>query len=220
MRYLMKEDVKQSLSEEFVNALSHGLGLFLSVVALVVMVIGTSRTGSTRAVLSAAVFGGALIALYGVSTLYHAVSHAKMKEILHVLDHIMIYFLIAGSYTPFMLVGLGGSKGWSLFAIVWGLALSGAVFKLFYTGRLEKLSIAIYLAMGWLALVVIKPIYASLGFSGFMWLLAGGCAYTFGTIFYALDGRYRYAHSIWHLFVLVGSACHVIALSFYVLKIA
>lgn len=219
MRYLIKEDVKQTLTEEFVNALSHGLGLVLSVVALVVMVVGTSNMGDTRAVLSSAVFGSALIALYGVSMLYHAVSNVKIKNILHVLDHIMIYFLIAGSYTPFMLVGLGGSKGWSLFAIVWGLALSGAIFKLFFTGRLERLSIAIYLLMGWLALVVIKPIYVSLGFSGFMWLLAGGCAYTFGTIFYALDGRYRYAHSIWHLFVLMGSACHFIALAFYVLKI-
>ena len=218
MHYLRKEQPGQTLTEEFANALTHGFGLVMSVVALIVMLMASLHLGESRALLSSAVFGGALIALYGVSTLYHAVSHAKAKRILHVLDHIMIYFLIAGSYTPFMLVGLGGSKGLSLFATVWGLALSGAVFKLFYTGRLEKLSITIYIAMGWLALVAIKPIYAALGFDGFMWLLAGGGFYTFGTVFYALDGRVRYAHSVWHLFVLMGSACHVIALLFYVLK--
>ena len=206
MRILIKNSDAQTIAEEIANSITHGLGIILAVVALVAMLIGSARMGSVRAEVSVAVFGSALILLYCSSTLYHAVWHLKAKKILQMLDHMMIYIL----------VGLGGSFGWSLFGVVWGLALMGIVFKLFCTGRFEKLSVAIYLGMGWLAVVAIKPFLQVIPTAGLLWIVAGGLCYTFGVVFYAYD-RIRYAHTVWHLFVLAGSLCHVAAILFYLL---
>jgi len=216
MRIFMKNSDAQTIAEEIANSITHGLGIIFAIVALVAMLLGAMHVGSVRAEVSVSIFGGALILLYCSSTLYHAVWHLKAKKILQMLDHMMIYILIAGTYTPFTLVGLGGSWGWSLFGVVWGLALMGIVFKLFCTGRFEKLSVAIYLGMGWLAVVAIKPFLHVIPTAGLLWIVAGGLCYTFGIVFYAYD-RIRYAHTVWHLFVLAGSLCHVTAILFYLL---
>jgi len=216
MRALIKNSDEQTFAEEIANAMTHGLGMLLAVVALVAMLICSARIGSLRAEISSAIFGSALILLYFSSTLYHAVWHLKTKKVLQMLDHMMIYILIAGTYTPFTLVALGGGWGWSLFGIAWGLALIGIVFKLFFTGRFEKLSVGIYLGMGWLAVIAIKPFLHAIPIAGLLWIVSGGLCYTFGVVFYAYD-RIRYAHTVWHLFVLAGSLCHVVATLFYVL---
>jgi hemolysin III len=156
------------------------------------------------------VFGVALLLLYLASTLYHAIQHPLAKGRLKVFDHCAIYVLIAGTYTPFTLIGLRGPVGWWLFSIIWALALAGVVFKLFYTGRFKKLSTLIYVAMGWLILVAAKPMFAALDRWTLFWLIGGGVFYTFGTIFYHRPAM-RYSHAIWHLFVLAGSVCHYIA---------
>lgn len=216
MKFLVKATPDQTIAEEIANAITHGIGIALSIAALVIMVVTAAHVHNARAIVCSAVFGATLILLYFSSTLYHAVWHFKTKQILQIIDHMMIYLLIAGTYTPFTLVALGGSWGWSLFGVIWGLALMGIVFKLFFTGRLEKLSVAIYIGMGWLAIVAIKPFLHVLPFAGLLWVAAGGLSYTIGIIFYAGD-RVWYAHTVWHLFVLLGSFCHVIAILFYVL---
>lgn len=216
MHKLLKTSDVQTIAEEIANSITHGLGMIFGIVSLIAMLICSEKMGSVRAEVSSAIFGSALILLYFSSTLYHAVWHLKAKQILQIVDHMMIYVLIAGTYTPFTLVALGGSWGWSLFGVVWGLALIGIVFKLFFTGRFEKLSLSIYLGMGWLAVIAIKPFLHVIPIPGLLWIVAGGLCYTFGVIFYAYD-RIRYAHTVWHLFVLVGSLCHVIAILFYVL---
>jgi hemolysin III len=216
MKPLMKETLEQTIPEEIANAVTHGLGVLLSIAALIAMLFRALNSHQTIAIVSAVVFGTSLILLYFSSTLYHAIQHFKAKQILQIIDHMMIYLLIAGTYTPFTLVALGGAWGWSLFGVVWGLALMGMVFKLFFTGKLESLSIGIYIGMGWLAIIAIKPFLHAIPFAGLMWVVAGGVFYTSGIIFYASD-RVRYAHTVWHLFVLLGSLCHVAAFLFYVL---
>mgnify|MGYP001443022724 CR=1 FL=1 len=173
-------------------------------------------TGEAISVVSCAIYGSALVTLYVASTLYHAVSRPELKRALKVVDHASIYLLIAGTYTPFMLVTLRGPWGWSIFGVIWGLALVGLVFKLAFTGRYEFVSVAMYILMGWLIAIAIKPLLQVLPFAGFLWLLAGGLAYTVGVVFYVLDHKYQFAHFIWHLFVLAGSVCHFFAILFYV----
>ena len=159
---------------------------------------------------AAIVFGITLLLLYTASTLYHAIQHPTAKGRLQIFDHCAIYLLIAGTYTPFTLIGLRGSVGWWLFAAIWTLALAGVVFKLFYTGRFRRLSTFIYIAMGWLVVVAAKPMFHALDAATLAWLLAGGIAYTAGTAFY-LRPHARWSHAIWHLFVIVGSLCHYVA---------
>lgn len=216
MSFFIKDTLEQTIPEEIANAITHGVGIVVSIVALVLMVVYACHYHQVKAIVSASIFGASLIALYFSSTLYHAVWHLKTKQILQMIDHMMIYLLIAGTYTPFTLVALGGGWGWSLFGVIWGLALAGIVFKLFFTGKFEKLSVGIYIAMGWLAIIAIKPFLHAIPFAGLMWVIAGGLAYSIGIIFYAGD-RIRYAHTIWHIFVLLGSLCHVIAILCYVL---
>lgn len=208
------EESSVTLREELLNALSHGLAALVTVGAGAVMITLAAQRGNVYQIVSASVFCAALLLLMVASTLYHAITHPVAKARLKVLDHCAIFALIAGTYTPFTLVSLQGEVygnwGWSMFGLIWGLALVGIIFKLFYTGRFKGISTAIYLAMGWLVLLAIKPIWQAVdGFSLSM-LFAGGMAYTLGAGFY-MSKRIPYAHVIWHLFVIIGSACHFIA---------
>jgi hemolysin III len=198
-----------SLREELANALTHGLGATAALAGGAVLITLAARYGDGWQLAGAIVFGISLLLLYLASTLYHWARHPVVKARLKVFDHCAIYLLIAGTYTPFTLIGLRGPWGWGLFAAIWTLALAGVVFKLFYTGRFKLLSTAIYIAMGWLVIVAIKPL---LGLDGWTlgWLFAGGMFYTLGTVFYHRPSL-PYSHAIWHLFVVGGSVCHYVA---------
>lgn len=204
--------VHQSIShrEEIANAITHGIGVVASIAGGAVLITLAALSGDMWQLIGASVFCASLILLYSASTLYHAVRHETARARLQVFDHCAIFVLIAGTYTPFMLISLRGTWGWSLFGVVWGLALAGVVFKLFCTGRFRRLSTAMYIGMGWLALVATGPMLRALPLSTIGWLLAGGSIYTAGTYFY-LNRRIPYAHTIWHFFVLGGSICHFIA---------
>ncbi len=210
---------EQSLGEEIANAITHGIGLILAVVGLVVLVARAAAVGDAVHIVSASVFGATLVTLYLSSTLYHSVQTPRVKRWLRVFDHTAIYLLIAGTYTPLTLLALRGSWGWSLFGVVWGLALVGILYKLLAFGRFEKLSLVLYLAMGWLSVIAIKPIIHAVPPEGLALLAAGGLAYTFGVIFYVLQRR-RFFHTVWHLFVMGGSACHFAAVLFFLLPAA
>ena len=205
-----------ALREELANALTHGFGAVVALGAGAVLITLAALWGDGWQLAGAIVFSVALLLLYVASTLYHAISHPLTKARLKVFDHCAIYLLIAGTYTPFTLIGLRGPWGWGLFAAIWSLALAGVVFKLFYTGRFKLLSTAIYIAMGWLVLVAIGPFWRALDAWTLTWLFAGGVAYTGGTAFY-LSERLPYAHAIWHAFVLTGSVCHFLAVASEVL---
>ena len=196
--------------EELANVLTHGAGAVASLVGAAVLVTIAALGGDAWKVVGSAVFGTTLVLLYTASTLYHAARSPVAKARLKVLDHCAIYLLIAGSYTPFTLIGLRGGWGWSLFGVIWGLAVAGTVFKLFFTGRFPRLSTTIYLAMGWLAVVAAGPMVRRLPAATLAWMVAGGLIYTAGTVFYH-NRRIPYAHAIWHLFVIGGSACHFAA---------
>jgi hemolysin III len=197
--------------EEAANALTHGVGAFAALIGGAVLVALAAMRGDGWQLTGAIVFSISLLMLYLASTLYHAARNPVAKTRLKVLDHCAIYLLIAGTYTPFTLVGLRGPLGWSLFAAVWTLAFSGIVFKLFFTGRFRKLSTGIYIAMGWLGIVAIRPMLHVLDDATLCWLLAGGLAYTLGTVFYLRNSRY--SHAVWHLFCILGSACHYVAVA-------
>jgi hemolysin III len=202
-------------AEERANALIHGLGAALSALVGASLITLAARGGDAWQIVSAAVFSAALLVLYVASTMYHAVQHRQTKGRLEIVDHAAIFVLIAGTYTPFTLISLRGAWGWALFGVIWALALIGVVAKLFLTGRFSRLSTLIYLLMGWLVVAVV-PMTQALPLATLLWLLAGGLAYSLGTIFYHNE-RLPYAHAIWHLFVLAGSACHVVAVATQVL---
>lgn len=201
--------------EELANSLTHGAGVLASVAATTMLVVLAAGTGAA-AVVGASIFGASLLLLYTASTLYHAVGSPAAKARLKVLDHCAIYILIAGTYTPFTLVALRGGWGWSLLGVIWGLAVAGVVFKLFWIGRFPRLSTAIYIAMGWLIVIAAAPVARALSPMTLAWLFVGGMAYTVGTVFYH-NRRIPYAHAIWHLFVLTGSASHAIAVGLQVM---
>ncbi len=205
---------RQALGEEIANGITHGLGAVLSVAALVAMLVSLLHA-SRLEVLACTVYGISLIVLYLCSTLYHALSRTSAMRVFRVLDHSSIYLLIAGTYTPFTLITLRGVWGWWLFAIIWTLAGAGIVFKCFFAGRLHVLSTVIYVLMGWLAAVAIRPLWQALSWQGFAWVLAGGLFYTVGVVFFA--SKWKYSHTVWHLFVLAGSGCHFHAVYRYVL---
>lgn len=213
----------QTLGEEIANSLTHGIGLAASIVATPLLIITAARSGETSRVVAASLFALTLVLLYAASTLYHALPGRRTpraKAVCQRLDHAAIYLLIAGTYTPVLMVSLRGAWGWSLMGVVWGLAALGVVIKsVFGAGRLNGLSTAMYLAMGWLAIVAVRPLLTHLSISAILWLAAGGLAYTGGVVFFLRDRR-RYHHAIWHLFVLGGSACHAWALLAYVLPAA
>jgi hemolysin III len=203
----------QSLGEEFANSLSHGAGFVAALIAVPVLVQGAIGLGAA-AIVGAAIFGATTALLYLTSTLYHALPANRAKRVLQILDHGAIYLLIAGTYTPFTLGVLRGPWGWTLFGLIWSLAVAGIVLKSIRGIRHPRLSTAVYLAMGWLILAVAGPLWHAMPVSGLIWLAAGGVAYTAGVGFYAVD-RMRYAHFVWHLFVLAGTACHFVAVLRY-----
>lgn len=204
-----------TLGEEIASAVTHGVGTALSIAGLVVMIVLAALNGTVWSIVGVSIFGAALILLYLSSTLYHGISHRGAKRVLQVVDHGMIYLLIAGTYTPFTLGVLRGSWGWTLFGLAWGIAALGILLKALGLARHPAVSTSLYLALGWLVLIAIQPVMAHVPAAGLAWLLAGGLAYTLGVAFFLLDERLRYAHFVWHLFVVAGSACHVVAVMGY-----
>jgi hemolysin III len=202
--------------EERTNIVSHAIGLVLSVIALLLMLVRASESGGVLYVVSAAIFGISLIALYAASTLYHSAKDPKVRSRLRINDHATIYILIAGTYTPFTLITLNGWVGWTIFGVSWGMAIAGVVLKIFFTGRYDVLSTLMYVLMGWIIMIAIKPLIANLSSVGLFWLVSGGIAYTTGAVIYGIK-KIKFNHAIFHLFVLLGSLCHFISVYFYVL---
>lgn len=198
------------------NALSHLAGAVAALVGSVVLIVVAARDGDPWKIVSVSIFGATLVLMYTASVLYHSL-RGRAKALFRKLDHQSIYLLIAGTYTPFCLVTLRGPWGWSLFGVVWGLALLGGLQELRPRNEARLLSVVIYVVMGWAILAALLPLLRELGTPGFVWLAAGGFCYTGGIVFYALDRRLRHAHGIWHLFVLAGSAAHYVAILRYVL---
>lgn len=200
-----------TFGEELANSISHGLGLVLAIVGLPFLILNALDHGGDQAVFAASVFGGSAILVYLASTLYHAVAHARIKALLLRLDYGAIYLFIAGTYTPIALGVVGGRWGWTLFGVIWTLAVAGVIFKLLVGDRFHRLSTLLYVAMGWTGLIAIQPLWVHMTANGLLWLLGGGLAYGIGVVFFMLQERLRYSHFIWHLFVLGGSSCHFCA---------
>ena len=200
--------------EEIANTISHGLGLLLALVAVPVLVLSAMRAGDVRFLIGVSVFGATMVLLYLASTLYHSVTHEAAKHWFRLFDHTAIFLLIAGSYTPFALGVLRGPWGWSMLAAVWTLALVGITLKIIERTRHSRISIVLYVLMGWLAVVATKPILELIPLPGILLILAGGIAYTGGLAFFAAH-RIRYNHFIWHLFVIAGTTCHFFAVLWY-----
>lgn len=210
------ENAFNTLREEIANSITHGIGAALSIAGLVLMLSLAARTGDGWRIAGVVVYGSSLVLLYLASTLYHAFQHPPIKRFWRRMDHIGIYCLIAGSYTPFLLVTLRGTWGWILLGIIWTLAALGIVFKMFFMDRFKLANVAIYLLMGWLIVLIFGPLASQLGTAGVAWLIAGGLAYTGGVAFFVWE-RLPYNHAVWHLFVMAGSACHFCAVFFHVL---
>ena len=204
----------KSWKEEIWNAITHGIGLVLSIPALVMLIIFAVNRGTVEHVVSFSIFGTTMFLLYLMSTLLHSMPE-KYKKVFSILDHSAIYLLIAGTYTPFLLVSLNGALGWTLFGIVWGLAVCGILFKCFFIHRFEFVSLIFYVLMGWLIIIAIKPLYAEISLSGMILLVTGGIFYTVGAVFYAWR-KLPFNHAIWHLFVIAGSAFMYFCVLFYV----
>jgi hemolysin III len=205
-----------SKGQEIANSITHGIGIVLSVTGLVALVVMASLHGTVWHIVSFSIYGPSLVLLYTSSTLYHSFRPPRVKRVFRIIDHSSIYVLIAGSYTPFLLVNLRGVWGWSLFGIAWGISLAGIIVKTFFTGRFKIMSTIFYLFMGWMIVIAIKPLAQAIPIAGIGWLLTGGLAYTAGAIFY-LWKDLPYHHAIWHLFILAASVCHYFAILFYVL---
>jgi hemolysin III len=205
-----------SLGEEIASAITHGLGVLMSITSLVLLVVFAVRSGDPVRVASAITFGVSLVFLYLASTLYHSLTPPKAKRVFKILDHAGIYLLIAGSYTPFTLVTLRGPWGWALLVTVWALAIAGMATEAFWVDRPKWLSAAVFIAMGWMVVIAGKPLLAAIEPGGLWLLLAGGLAYTLGTVFYVLKGV-PYMHAVWHLWVIGGSVCHVLAVLLFVM---
>lgn len=202
--------------EEILNSVTHGIGALISLSGLVLLIVFSAMYGNSYHVISCTIFGTALVLLYTASTLYHSFQKPKLKHLFKIFDHSCIYILIAGTYTPFLLVTIKGTLGWSLFILLWSLTVIGVLFKIFFVYRFKIISTVAYILMGWIIIFAIKPLFQSLPDGGLALLISGGLAYTFGTIFYAWN-RLPFNHAIWHLFVLAGSVCHFFAVIFYVI---
>jgi hemolysin III len=202
--------------EEIANSVTHGIGAVLSVAGLVWLIVRAVHIGDMYSIVSVIIFGSSLFLLYLASTLYHAIPWPNVKRVLRKFDHCAIYWLIAGTYTPFMLVSMRGTVGWTMFGVLWGIACVGTAFKLFFIGRFDKIATFMYVAMGWIALVAIKPIITYVPSGALIMMLIGGIAYTAGVFFY-MNSRIPYNHAIWHCFVMAGSALHFFAIIYYVL---
>lgn len=208
--YRRKINEHYTVGEEIVNGVTHGIGALLSIAGLVVLVVLAALYGTVWHVVSFAIYGSSLIVLYLASTLYHSIQIPRLRPFLRILDHSAIFVLIAGTYTPFLLVSLRGPWGWSLLGVVWGIAVLGIFFKVFFIGKLEVLSTIAYVLMGWMCMLAFKQLMNAMPSYGLTWLVAGGVTYTLGVLFYAIK-KIPYNHAIWHLFVLGGSVCHFFA---------
>jgi hemolysin III len=212
----MQTDRPQTLGEEIANSITHGIGFLLSVAGLAILVVTAAATADPWRLTAASVYGVTLVLLYATSTLYHALPGHRVKIVFQRLDHAAIYLLIAGTYTPFVLGPLRGGWGWTLFGIVWGLAVLGVVLKSVFGIRLAVVSTIVYVAMGWLIVIAAGPLASSLPPAALQWLVAGGVLYTLGVVFFACE-RIRFSHAVWHLFVLAGSVAHFCAVFLYAL---
>jgi len=202
--------------EERINIVSHAVGFILSIVALVFLVIHASLHGNVWHIVSFSIFGASLIILYAASTVYHSAKNPELRNRLKIIDHASIYVLIAGTYTPFTLVTLKGAIGWVIFGISWGMALTGIILKLFFTGRYNLISTLMYVLMGWLIVFAIKPLINNFPIEGLLWLVAGGISYTIGALIYSIK-KIKFNHAIFHMLVLSGSFCHFMSVFYYVL---
>jgi hemolysin III len=207
---------RYSLAEEIAHAITHGVGLLLSVAALTILAVFATLRGDAWHIVSCSIYGSTLVLLYAASTFYHALPAPRAKVVFRVLDHAAIYVLIAGTYTPFTLVNLRGGWGWALFGVVWGLGILGVVLEAVARQRVRILSLVLYLALGWLGAIAVKPLLDSVATGGLVLLLLGGVAYTGGVVFYCWR-RLPYHHAIWHIFVLAGSVLHYFAVLFFVI---
>ncbi|MHC4774320.1 MAG: PAQR family membrane homeostasis protein TrhA [Planctomycetota bacterium] len=210
---------RYSLAEEIAHAITHGVGLLLSVAGLTILAVFATLRGEAWHIVSCSIYGSTLVLLYAASTFYHALPAPRAKAVFRVLDHAAVYVLIAGTYTPFTLVNLRGGWGWALFGVVWGLAIFGVVLEAVARQRVRVLSLVLYLGLGWLAAIAVKPLFDSVGAGGLALLLLGGLAYTGGVVFYCWQ-RLPYHHAIWHIFVLAGSVFHYFAVLFFVIPAA
>ncbi|SDH75581.1 hemolysin III family protein [Nitrosomonas sp. Nm132] len=206
---------EQSREEEIANSISHGIGLIAALAAAPFLVMHAMKHEDTGFIVGASLFAAAMVLLYLASTLYHALPQGKAKRVFKIVEHSAIFLLIAGTYTPFTLGVLRGAWGWTLLGIVWSFAAIGVALKVFDKMHNPIISISLYLLMGWLILIAIYPLYIRIPASGLLWLVAGGVAYTVGVFFFVTDSRLRYGHFIWHLFVMVGTACHYFAVLWY-----
>ncbi len=202
---------EQSRKEEIANSTCHGIGLLAAIIGTPFLIVHAARHGETGYIVGTSIFASTMILLYLASGLYHALKPTPLKNIFRVIDHSVIYLLIAGTYTPFTLGVLHGAWGWTLFGLIWGLAAIGITLKVFRKIGHPVISTGLYLVMGWLILIAIVPMYAKVPSAGLIWLLAGGICYTAGVVFFATDWRLRFGHFVWHLFVLSGTACHYFA---------
>ncbi len=210
----MSEHAWPTKGEEIANSLSHGAGLAMAIAGTPILIVAAARYGTVWNTVGVSVFAASMISLYLASTLYHALTHDKAKRFFRVLDHSAIFILIAGTYTPFTLGVMRGPWGWTLFGLVWGLALVGLVKKAVFGARFVWLSVTLYLVMGWLVVIAAPQVMQRIPLTGLAWLLAGGIAYTGGVAFFAAH-RLRYAHFAWHLFVIAGTVCHFFAVLWY-----
>lgn len=215
----MSETYYYSSLEEKINISSHALGFILSIVAIVLLITKASIYGTVWHIVSFSVFGFSLLVLYAASTIYHSTIEPVARDRLRIFDHASIYILIAGTYTPFALITLSGSTGWIIFGVTWGMALSGIVLKLFFTGKYDLVSTLMYVFMGWIILFALEPLVENISSEGLYWLVAGGVAYTVGAALYAIE-KLKFNHAIFHVFVLMGSFCHFVSVYFYVLPVA
>ncbi|WP_316365606.1 PAQR family membrane homeostasis protein TrhA [Candidatus Thiodiazotropha sp. CDECU1] len=209
-------DSAYSLGEEIAHAVTHGIGIVLSIAGLVVLVAFASLYGNAWHITSSSIYGATLILLYTASTLYHGIPQPRVKRVLQRIDHAAIFMLIAGTYTPYTLVNLRGEWGWTLFGLVWGFAILGVLLETLVKQRIKWLSLSLYLGLGWLAIIAIKPLIDNVATGGLVLLLAGGLCYSLGVVFY-LWKRLAYHHAVWHLFVMAGSLLHFFSILFYVL---
>ncbi len=207
-----------SKQEELANSITHGIGALLSIYSLVILIVYSSLYGTAWHVVSFTIFGVTMLILYTSSTMLHSLPKGKAKDVFEILDHSSIYFFIAGTYTPFLLIVIKGSLGWTLFGVVWGLAFAGTVFKCFFVKKYLFSSTILYVVMGWLIVLAWKPLVTNLAPQGMTYLVIGGALYTLGAIFYVWRG-FKYHHALWHLFVIGGSAVHFFCILFYVLPI-
>ena len=205
-----------TIFEEIWHAVTHGIGLALSIAGLVILVVVATFQSNAMGITASAIYGASLVVMYGSSTLYHAVKHRPLKKIFQTFDHASIYFLIAGSYTPISLLILRDGWGWSIFGVNWLIAIVGIFLKFAYPRRFEVLSLVLYVIMGWMVVIAFEPLINHMPKAGLAWLVAGGLFYSFGVIFYIKDHK-PYFHTVWHLFVLAGSICHFIMTLFYII---